>query len=162
MIEEIAVVVKSLGSKALVETQVKTTCGHCQVKDNCGTSTIAKAFSNKTQQFYVETPEPLAMGQQVKIGIPEQNLLIASMLVYLLPLLSLILVAFVGQVLLSDVHELIVVVASFFAAFLTFVWVSRLLKSAKMQGKFDPIFISQLSGKSERIEHSIFTKQIDD
>ena len=94
MIEEIGVVVRIDKEKELqhiwVETDIKTTCSSCQAQANCGTSVVAKAFTNKKQQLKLAYEYPVEMGQKIKIGIPEEKLLSASLLVYLLPILGLI------------------------------------------------------------------------
>lgn len=91
MIEEIAQVVAINDKIVTVKTDIKTACGQCQQADNCGTSTVAKAFSNKQTAFEITTDLTLELGEQVIIAIPEQALLTAAWQVYLLPLLGLLL-----------------------------------------------------------------------
>ncbi len=70
-----------------VQTSVKTTCGTCAVKSSCGTSALAEYFTPKADVLYFATEQPVALGQTVSLGIREQHILLASFLVYTLPLL---------------------------------------------------------------------------
>lgn len=84
-----------------VEVELKSACNHCSNSDNCGTSTIAKAFSVKTQQFSLPTDKHYPVGDLVKLGLPSSVILQAAALVYLLPLVGLFIGAPLGQM-LSD------------------------------------------------------------
>ena len=46
MLEENGTVIDIEDGVVWVQTQIKTTCGQCQAKDNCGAGAIAKAFSD--------------------------------------------------------------------------------------------------------------------
>lgn len=131
MVEESGTIIAVKDGKILVKTEVKSTCSHCQVRDNCGTSVIAKAFANKSEHLQYDCQQPVTLGQQVTLGIAEQTLLSASMLVYLLPLITLITAALLAYWLLPKMgleHELWVVLTSFVATFCCFVWVSGRIK----------------------------------
>lgn len=94
MIEELGKVVaieaSAEGQVIVVETEIKTTCNACQVQSSCGTSAIAKALNPKKQALRFAHQGQVELGQSIKIGIPEERLLSASALVYLLPLVGLI------------------------------------------------------------------------
>ncbi len=93
-----------------VQTSVKTTCGTCAAKSSCGTSTLAEYFTPKADVLYFETEQPVSVGQTVSLGIREQQVLFASFLVYLLPLLWFIAVVVVVPILFSATvwaHELV-------------------------------------------------------
>lgn len=122
MIVETGVVVRvdnSVPPYIWVETAIKTTCSSCQAQANCGTSVIAKAFNHKTQLLKLSCDQPVEVGQQVKIGMAEETLLSASLLVYLLPILGLIAGAALSSLLMPwfDLSsELWVVMSAFCAA----------------------------------------------
>ncbi|MFT5676558.1 MAG: sigma-E factor negative regulatory protein RseC, partial [Paraglaciecola sp.] len=101
MIEEIGVITaidkKDNEQYIWIETQIKTTCGGCQANDNCGTGIVAKAFTPKKEQLHLACDETVNVGQQVKLGIPEEDLLMASALVYLLPIVVVLLTAVIAQ-----------------------------------------------------------------
>jgi sigma-E factor negative regulatory protein RseC len=99
MMEEIARVVDYQQGWATVEVELKSACNHCASSDNCGTSTIAKAFSVRTQRFSLPSDKPCRSGDLLKIGLPESVIIKAAALVYLLPLLGLFLAAMIGHIL---------------------------------------------------------------
>ncbi|AZG74270.1 SoxR reducing system RseC family protein [Shewanella livingstonensis] len=103
MMEEIARVVDYQQGWATVEVELKSACNHCASSENCGTSTIAKAFSVQTQRFSLPSDKTCHVGDLLKIGLPESVIIKAAALVYLLPLFGLFLCALVGQMLAAGV-----------------------------------------------------------
>lgn len=99
MMEEIARVVDCQQGWVTVEVELKSACNHCASSENCGTSTIAKAFSVKTQRFSLPTDKPCREGDLLKVGLPESVILKAAALVYLLPLFGLFVFAVLGHLL---------------------------------------------------------------
>jgi len=99
MMEEIARVVDYQQGWATVEVELKSACNHCASSENCGTSTIAKAFSVHTQRFSLPSDKPCRSGDLLKIGLPESVIIKAAALVYLSPLLGLFFAAMIGHML---------------------------------------------------------------
>ncbi|MFT6269701.1 MAG: sigma-E factor negative regulatory protein RseC [Alphaproteobacteria bacterium] len=141
MIEEMGTVVAVEGNHVWVETQVKTTCAGCKASDACPTSTIAKAFTPKANHVLLEVPCVIGVGQQVKIGISEKALLWASLMVYVVPLLLLIISATIFEALFPNVHELIALFVASLAAFCGFWWASVFSKHPRNKHKFMPVFL---------------------
>lgn len=144
MIEEIGVIfaIKQHNSQqvVLVETQIKSTCGSCEAQSNCGTGAIAKVFANKQEILSFRLNEMVEVGQKVSLGIPEENLLKASALVYCLPILALILSALFGQVIfpfMGLMAEGWLILFSAISCYLTFRFVRRFLSDSD-QGDFHP------------------------
>jgi sigma-E factor negative regulatory protein RseC len=159
MIEEIGKVVATEQGFAWIETQVKTTCGSCAANDSCGTGLVAKAFTPKPEHLRISTPSPLKVGQSVKIGIPEQHLLVASMWMYLVPVAVLIVTAAVLQN-VSFFAEPMVILLSFFCTFLAYWGVSKRLKSPRFREQFVPIFMGATSDIVITRKHEIPVKKI--
>ncbi len=146
MIEEIGVITAVDKDHIWVETQIKTTCGTCQAQDHCGTGTVAKAFAPKTEKLILRCKQPAQVGQQVKLGIEEQQLLGASALMYLLPLFTLVAVALGAQALLPKFgleHELWIVASAFLATYGCFRWL-RKHAQGDTEHRFQPKLISLL------------------
>ncbi|SIT65901.1 positive regulator of sigma(E), RseC/MucC [Ectothiorhodosinus mongolicus] len=98
MIEEKARVIRVEESGfAWVETQRQSTCGSCSVAKGCGTSVIAKMFSNRRAMVRVIDPVGVSLGDEVMVGIEESALLRGSLLIYLLPLVFMLLAALLAQ-----------------------------------------------------------------
>lgn len=155
LIEETGTVIAVDGNHAWVETQVKTTCTSCKASDACPTSTVAKAFTPKPNHLLLEVPCVLAVGQQVKIGISEKALVSASIMVYILPLIAMIVTATVLTTLFPNVHELIILSLSCFAALGGFWWASYYSKRPHNEHKFRPIFLGATINPTVTHKHEI-------
>jgi sigma-E factor negative regulatory protein RseC len=138
MIEEMGIVVAVEPGYAWVETQVKTTCGSCLAQDNCGTGLVAKTFTPKAEHIKIAVPDALSVGQSVKIGIPEHQLLTASAFLYIVPLLALIASATALHHFLS-LAEPLVILLSFLFTLLSYWVVARQLKTQSNQ--YLPVFL---------------------
>ena len=144
MIEEVGVIcaIEHHDSQqvVLVETQIKSTCGSCEAQSNCGTGAIAKVFARKRETLRFRLNDLVEVGQKVSLGIPEENLLKASAIVYCLPLLTLVLSAVIGQSILplvGLVTEGWLILFSAFNTYITFKFVRRFLSQTD-QGDFHP------------------------
>ena len=96
MLEEDAKVVSTTGDTALVAIRPRSSCSSCDVKGACGTSIIASLFPSRNKTFIVENTLKAEVGQDVIVGLDEAVLQRASIIVYLLPVLGLILGAALG------------------------------------------------------------------
>ncbi|WP_102795684.1 SoxR reducing system RseC family protein [Bowmanella denitrificans] len=140
MIEELGVIKKVDQDHIWVETQIKTTCGGCVANQDCGTGAIAKTLSPKSQLLIFRCTKPANVGQKVKLGIPEDDLLSASALMYMLPLLVLIASALAAESLLpmfGVYHELWTVVFTASVTALSFLQIRRHLQGSKGR-KYQP------------------------
>lgn len=148
MIEELGKIIAVDGDIVTIETEIKTTCNGCAANSQCGTGVVARAFSPRKDTLSLACSEPAEVGQMVKLGIPEQTLLGASALVYMLPLAVLV----GSSLLLSGVfsHELMVVAGSFLATLLTFEGIRRYLKRSSNDG-FQPTILAVLPAPAESI-----------
>jgi len=90
MLEERGVVVDSNELYAWVQTERTSSCGTCAVnKGSCGTASLAKILGQKYTEIRVSNHLGAKIGDQVTIGLEEQALLRSSMLLYIVPLMSL-------------------------------------------------------------------------
>ncbi|MFT6283991.1 MAG: sigma-E factor negative regulatory protein RseC [bacterium] len=144
MIEEIGVIcaIEQQNSQqvVMVETQIKSTCGSCEAQSNCGTGAIAKVFATKRETLRFRLNDIVEVGQKVSLGIPEENLLKASAMVYCLPLFTLVLSALLGQTifpLVGLMAEGWLILFSAICSYLTFRFVRRFLSNSD-QGEFHP------------------------
>jgi sigma-E factor negative regulatory protein RseC len=99
MIEEYGVVVEVSDTYAWIKTQRQSSCGHCSSSSGCGTGTLAQVLGQKYNEIRVVNHLQVQVGDQVVIGLEEQALVRSSLLLYLLPLLSLFAVAMMVEVL---------------------------------------------------------------
>lgn len=90
MIEQIATVLAVEKTGVWLGTTPVATCNACQVSGDCGTGIVAKTMTPRQNRFFVSTTLSLLPGEQVTIATPEQQLVNAALLVYLLPLVLLL------------------------------------------------------------------------
>lgn len=146
MITEQAVVVAIDGDRITVEASVKSTCNTCNVQSDCGTGTIASAMAPRTQQLTVQSLLPVNIGDHVTVGIPESGLLTASLMLYIIPILTLLTSAVLSNVLLpldTFGRDILIVLLSAGVTLMAFVFVSNRLKKFDKQ-RFQPVLISRI------------------
>jgi sigma-E factor negative regulatory protein RseC len=93
MIEESAKVIRVEGEYAIVETAQRAACGACESQTGCSTSILAGLFKRRENQLKVINSVLAKPGEAVVIGLQEQALLKISILAYLLPIFSMLLMA---------------------------------------------------------------------
>ena len=89
MLEEKARVIDVKDGMLLAETESRSGCNHCSTS-SCTTSVVAKLFGVKRNRLVMVNSLGAKPGDQVLIGIPDQLLVRASVMAYLLPLLSML------------------------------------------------------------------------
>src|SRR5690554_2636502 len=92
--EEMGIIINNKGKEALVKIRRHSLCSKCTNKCQ-----LAMEDRHESEEIKVNVSNPLGAetGQMVKIEMGEQSLVIASLIVYIIPLVSLILGYFLGQ-----------------------------------------------------------------
>ena len=140
MSEELATVVAIEGDYAWVECERRSACSGCQQQSNCGTGTVAKAFPLKAPRLRVRLTAEVRVGQQVRLGIPQESLLRGAALVYVLPLFCLLAGALLGQLWLAPLRsggEGITILCCLLGGVLGFLLV-RYFSNRLDQGRYGP------------------------
>lgn len=154
MIEELGVIKAVDQDHIWVETQIKTTCGGCSVNQDCGTGVVARGLSSKSQLLIFRCDKPARIGQQVKLGIPEEDLLGASALMYLLPLVILLVSVALGGLLLPQLgleHELWSALLAAVFTGLGFWQIRRYLQSVK-RSQYQPRLLELLPYRGQSLD----------
>ncbi len=97
MIEETAVVVAHEPGIAWVETSRRNACGACSQSAGCGSALLSRLFAPGANRLALEDRLGVAIGERVVIGIPDGLLVRASLIAYLLPLLTLVMGAVLAE-----------------------------------------------------------------
>jgi sigma-E factor negative regulatory protein RseC len=147
MVEEAGVIVSLDGNYASVAPLSLTDCKSCAGSGGCGTTLLAPLFSKKKRLLVAENTINAKPGDEVVIGLNRTALVFASLMVYLVPLLVLVIAAVAGESLalglgLED-GELIAILSGLGGASLTFIFVSRVIRSAFFSVFFEPILINR-------------------
>lgn len=136
MIKEQAKVISRQGRWVEVQMQRQSACSHCELNQGCGTGAIGRLLGHRSKPLIIESSFDLEPGDRVILGMPDSSFLKASLLIYGLPLISLILSAIVGQWLFeaSELKVLVTAVLGFGGGFL----VSARLARKNFASQFDP------------------------
>ena len=97
MVEEKALVVAIEGADVLLQTQRRSACQSCSVKQGCGTSVLAKVVGQRSSQILVVNTLDAKVGDEVVIGINDNALVKGSLLIYAVPLILLLAGALLGE-----------------------------------------------------------------
>ena len=90
------VVVTELGDGGVwVEGVQKSACNSCNARSGCGQHSLSKL--GRPMRLWVESDKNLSVGQEVILSIPSGGLAVSALILYGLPLLTLITGASVGQ-----------------------------------------------------------------
>ncbi|HHI92179.1 MAG TPA: Fis family transcriptional regulator [Gammaproteobacteria bacterium] len=151
MIEEHAQVIALDNNDVWVETQRRSACGQCAANKGCGTATLARVLGNKRSQVRTLNPEatPVAVGDEVVIGINEQALVRGSLAVYTVPLLMLFVFGFLGELLSTQLlvtnQDILPIVLGLAGLLLGFVWVRRFTRGIADDVRYQPVLLRRVS-----------------
>lgn len=117
MMKEQAMVTGLDGCWAIVQMQRKNTCSHCELNKGCGTGAIGKLLGHRSKPIRIKNEYALAPGDNIVLGLPDRVFLKASLLIYGLPLLGLIVAGMLAQVIFgeSELLSLVFAVVGFLA-----------------------------------------------
>ncbi len=112
MIEERAVILSldSLSSDspenstATLEIERKTACGLCGQTRGCGNSIWGKLFAHQSTAFKAQNRINAKVGDSVIVGINEKALVKSALLLYILPLATLLIGAILATQLFADTN----------------------------------------------------------
>jgi len=91
MITETGKVVALKGDRAWVQTIRTSACQSCSARSGCGQRALASVSGGRANQILVANTVDARVGDEVVIGVDEQSVLTASLAVYGLPLVLMVL-----------------------------------------------------------------------
>jgi sigma-E factor negative regulatory protein RseC len=112
MLKETGLVTKIEGDIVWVNTHSKLACSSCQVESTCGNGILEKYLAGKIFISKINNELGAHLGDEVVIAIPKSSVSKASLLVYGLPLLMLMLGATGGELMFDS--EPMTILFSFF------------------------------------------------
>ena len=131
-----------------VKTQRQSACNACEMKSGCGQGLLSKISDGKGLELELENRFGVGPGDIVMLSIPDEGLLSAAVMMFLLPLLALILGAGIGLSL--GLTEPFVALIGFVSFALGFVAVNRLSARHAEDPRFQPV----MSGIALSGEHT--------
>ncbi|MFV8571663.1 SoxR reducing system RseC family protein [Marinobacter sp. SBS5] len=113
MITETGKVIALQGTQAWVQTIQTSACESCSARAGCGQRALAAVSGGKANQILVLNTADAKVGDEVVIGVDEQSLLTASLAVYGVPLLLMVLTS-IGAFRLFGGTDLVAIVGAIF------------------------------------------------
>jgi sigma-E factor negative regulatory protein RseC len=145
MLEEHGIVVKIEDQFALVETKRSNLCGHCTGNKGCGTASLAGVLGQKETLVRVLNQKNVKVGDRVVIGVAEDALLKSSLALYLIPLLSLFVVAIgyesLAKLLEWPSYEILTALAGLLGLFVGLSWVKRVSVKMSKYLSYQPVIV---------------------
>jgi len=149
MIEEQIEVIEVIGDQLVLQAETKSACGSCAVNKGCGTSVLAKVVGQKFTRFQVENNVSAVAGDTVVVGIPEDALLKGSLVMYVLPVLSMLFSALICDFFLPELmqfRDLVIAgfsISGLILGFLLSRWYFQLQSNAR---HFSPVVLRKIIG----------------
>lgn len=126
MIEEHAIILSTEGdseaqSVATIEVVRKTACGLCGKTRGCGNAIWGKIFSHKSTSFKAQNGINAKVGQGVIVGIDESALMKSALLLYMVPLVTML----IATILVSQFYDadVLKILGAVLGLLLGFFWV---------------------------------------
>ena len=146
MLKESAVVVSYDAETGLarVKCQSQSACGACSARNACGTASLSELNGKRGEHvFILETITPLRIGQRVEIGLEEKSMLFSALLMYIVPLFTLLAATLLSTYLTES--ELISAAVIVFVTALAFGAIRKYTCKLGQQSEFQPTLLRVLS-----------------
>ncbi|MFQ5488588.1 MAG: SoxR reducing system RseC family protein [Gammaproteobacteria bacterium] len=143
MLTEKAMVIAVDGERALLETTRQSACGHCSVNKACGTGVIAKALGAKRFRIEAQNSAGARVGDEVVVAIEDSLLVKSSLLVYALPLLTMLAGGMLGEGLRAEGGEGLTILLALLGLALGFVVAARHAAGKARKGRMRPVILSR-------------------
>ena len=138
--EEKAIVSHVKGDYVFLETQNTTSCDNCSTKSGC--SQVSSIFTFKSKnKLRMKNSLSLKQGDAVIIAMAPDKLMLATVLMYLLPLVLLFVFSFIAKLLLGENASIIFgLVGLFFGLFL----VKQFTQQKAIAAMFQPKLVRKI------------------
>ena len=152
MVEEQATVVELEGEFAWLRTHRQSSCGQCSVKGGCGTQVLSRIVGNKTTYVRCYNSKQVKVGDTVVVGIRESALLSGSFLLYLLPLITMMLMAAlllsIAQTWWSQWTDFFTIIGAVIGLFAGLLISSNVTRKKKAMDVYQPVILQVLNTAS--------------
>ena len=135
MISEQGVIKEIRHKKAFIRIQSNSACDHCESRGAC------HLISDKEMMIEVPNDLDAQVGDLVDVSLPTQSFIKISLLVYLLPVVSLIIGAYTGEILAPSFHvqpTIASIIGGGFAVGITIYVLKKIDRVVKMKDTYQP------------------------
>ena len=143
MIQEQAVVVGVNQDLASLEILRNKPCGLCGQTSGCGISIWGRLFGHRANIFKVKNTLNAKVNDVVIVGVQENALLLSAVIVYGVPLATLILgAAFTNVAFAGDVHaDRNTVLGALFGLFVGYLWLKGHSQAGHVSAQYQPTML---------------------
>lgn len=145
MIEETALILHCDGEFADIETKPQGSCGGCASSGVCGVGVFSKVFGNRKTAIRVINSINAKPGDQVIIGLQESALSRVSVIFYMVPIVSMILIAVLGQEISisygNSSHDLFATIGGSIGLFTGLWFVRKFSKRIYGDSRYQPVMM---------------------
>ncbi|MCU7811631.1 MAG: SoxR reducing system RseC family protein [Candidatus Thiodiazotropha sp. (ex Notomyrtea botanica)] len=154
MLEETAKVIDINDGLLTLETESRSGCKQCG-SHSCTTSIVAKLFGIRRNRMIIDNSLDAKKGDQVVIGIPEDLLVQASVMAYLLPLVLMLMVTALGEAL--SVNEVLLSMLALGGLVTGFFMVRLVFHRTTSRQRYRPQLLRIAASEYQRVEIPTFT-----
>ena len=146
--EEVGKVIETQGNRAIVKITRKSACKNCQ--HSCGLA----GDKHEIDELEVEVDNPIGAkkGDRVSLEMEDKQVFFASLTIYLIPPIFMILGYFIfaelGETILGWEDELVGILGAFIMFFLSFLGLRQLDNILSKKSGFDPAIIKIIESRS--------------
>ena len=138
--EETAIVSRVIGEFVLLDTQNSSTCSNCVSKSGCGS--VSSIFSLKPRNsLRINNTLKLKEGDSVIVAMPSDKLLMATVIMYLSPLILLFVFSLSAKLVLGETAS---IVAGLSGLFMGLLWVKKYTQQDEVAQQFQPKLIRKV------------------
>lgn len=145
MIEERGQVTSAAGEFAWIETYRKPGCQSCSANKGCGTGVLSNYLGKRMENIKVINPIGAKSGDRVIVGLQEGALVLGSLAIYLVPLVLMIIGAFVGQTGATNLgfaaSDGVTAVAGLIGLGLGLIWIRFFSSMAATDSRYQPVIL---------------------
>lgn len=142
MVEEQAIIVSTDQNQAALEILRNKPCGLCGQTRGCGLSFWGKLFAHRANTFKAKNHIEAKVGDVVVVGIEESALLFSAVTVYGIPLLFLLIGAFLGNVFGDSVHaDRNTAVGAVLGLLFGYLWVKGHAQGRSLDTRYSPVIL---------------------
>lgn len=138
--EETAVVSSVDGDFVFLETQNSASCSNCSSKSGCGSVSSIFTFKPKNK-LRVNNTLGLKKGDSVIVALASDKLLIATVLMYLSPLILLFTFSLIAKLLIGETASILAGLCGLFVGLL---WVKRFTQQSAIAKQFEPKLVRKI------------------
>jgi sigma-E factor negative regulatory protein RseC len=141
------IVAIDVDGSAWVETERRSVCAGCRLKQGCGSGLLSQLLGKRLGHVRAHNPLGAREGERVVLALAEGALVRGSLAVYLLPLLLMFAAAVLGERLsakLGLTGEGLVALLGALGLGLGFAWVRRFSRLAATDHRYQPVIVKRL------------------